>query len=84
MQALLLRELAVVEGCLRVNDGEAGTGHLLLWPPDFTWSIDNNTIQILSAAGQVVARVANGRCHLEQIYRSLPRYQAAIGPPVRR
>lgn len=57
MEALLIGELVVVEGCLRVNSSYSDTSYLLVWPPDFTLSTENDAIQILDGAGQVVARV---------------------------
>ena len=59
MQALLFGELVVVDGCLRLKESHGDASHLLIWPPDFTLSIENNAIQILNGAGQVVARVGD-------------------------
>ena len=59
MDALLIGKLVVVEGCLRVNTSYSDTGYLLVWPPDFRLSTENDTIQVLNGAGQVVARVGD-------------------------
>jgi len=59
MEALLIGKLVVVEGCLRVNSRYSDTTYLLVWPPDFTLSTENDAIQILNGAGQVVARVGD-------------------------
>ena len=54
MTALIFGELRLIDGCLRVG---SGAGHLLVWPPGFSLSTENDGIEILSGAGQVVARV---------------------------
>ena len=35
------------------------TSHLLIWPPNFTLSIESNELKVVNAAGQVVARVGD-------------------------
>lgn len=59
MEADLIGELVVVEGCLRVNSRYSDTSYLLVWPPDFTLNTENDAIQILNGAGQIVARVGD-------------------------
>ena len=59
MQALLFGELVFEEGSLRVNDADGVPSHLLIWPPDFTLSTENDGIQILNGGGEVVARVGD-------------------------
>ena len=54
MEAELIGELAVSEGCLRMGSAD---GYLLVWPPGFRLSTENDQIQVLNGAGQVVARV---------------------------
>lgn len=54
MTALIFGELRLVDGCLRVG---SGPGHLLVWPPGFSLSTENDGVEILNGAGQVVARV---------------------------
>jgi len=56
MTALLIGELVVVDGCLRVNSRE-GSSYLVIWSPSVKLNIENNSIKILNEAGQVVARV---------------------------
>ena len=54
MLAGFFGELVLDEGCLRMG---SATGNLLVWPPDFTLSTENDQIQVRNGAGQVVARV---------------------------
>jgi heat shock protein HslJ len=44
MTALYVGPLTLVDGCLRLGDGEAG--NLVVWPPDFEVSIENDTIRV--------------------------------------
>ena len=57
-EALLIGELILVDGCLRVTS-QGGTSYLLVWPPDVTLRTENNRIEILNQAGHVVARVGD-------------------------
>lgn len=62
MEALLCGNLVLVEGCLGVNESETGVSYLLVWPPDWRPYVENDAIQILDGAGQVVARVEDEVC----------------------
>ena len=59
MEALNFGKLVEVEGCLRVTHSNGVTSHLLIWPPNFTLSIESNELKVVNAAGQVVARVGD-------------------------
>jgi len=57
MEAELIGNLVLVDGCLRVNSiyGQAST--LPVWPPEFTITADEDEIQVHDGDDQVVARV---------------------------
>jgi heat shock protein HslJ len=44
MTALTVGPLTMVDGCLRTGDAEAG--NLVVWPPDFEVSIENDAIRV--------------------------------------
>ena len=46
LTALLVGELVMVDGCLRVKADDADTGYLIAWPPDFDVSLMGDTIQV--------------------------------------
>jgi len=57
MEAQLIGELVLVDGCLRI-DSIHGTESLLpIWPPEFGLAAEGDEIQVLDGEGQVVARV---------------------------
>lgn len=58
MSALLVGELVLVDGCLRVNDSD-GNNYLLVWPRGFSLRTKGNVIQVVDSAGQPVARVGD-------------------------
>jgi flagellar basal body rod protein FlgC len=55
MEALLIGELVVDEGCLRVR-GE-NENHLVIWQADYFLTDNNGVLEILDETGEVVARV---------------------------
>jgi len=64
MEAELIGELVLVNGCLRVNSIYGDGSVLPIWPPEFTLKAEKRTtvaaqdeIQVLDGAGQIVARV---------------------------
>jgi hypothetical protein len=57
MEAELIGELVLVNGCLRVNSIYGDGSVLSVWPPEFTLKAENDALQVLDGAGQVVARV---------------------------
>ena len=58
MEAELIGELAVIEGCLRITRSSGSdTDYLLVWPPDFRLSAESDGTHVLNGAGQVVAQV---------------------------
>ena len=59
MTAEVFGTLVVVDKCIRVKDEEFDTSWLLIWPPNFTLSIENNSIQILDENGNAMARVGD-------------------------
>ncbi len=57
MEAEITGKLIVANDCLRVNDSD--TSYLLVWPPDFIPSTENDVIHILNRDGQVVVSVGD-------------------------
>ncbi len=57
MEAELIGELVLDNGCLRVNSIYGDSSILLVWPPEFTLGAENDVLQILDGTGQVVVRV---------------------------
>jgi hypothetical protein len=55
MAALYIGPLTMVDGCLRIGDSEAG--NLVVWPPDFEVSIENDTIWVLYDDHKVEVRL---------------------------
>lgn len=55
MTALCIGSLTMVDGCLRIGDSEAS--NLVVWPPDFEVSIENDTIRVLYDDHQVEVRL---------------------------
>ena len=55
MAALYIGPLTMVDGCLRIGDSEAG--NLVVWPPDFEVSIENDTIWVLYDNHEVEVRL---------------------------
>ena len=47
-------ELVLDEGCLRMGSGD---GHLIIWPPGFSLTTEDDGVQILNETGLIVARV---------------------------
>jgi hypothetical protein len=58
MDALLVGRLVLVNGCLRIKDGE-DSGYLPIWPQGFSLSVEGDTVQILDGSGRPVARVGD-------------------------
>ncbi|GAB4581616.1 MAG: hypothetical protein Fur0022_43650 [Anaerolineales bacterium] len=56
--ALLMGELMLVDGCLRL-DGNDGNSYLLIWPYDYSIGEENGVIQIFDGAAQAVAQVGD-------------------------
>jgi hypothetical protein len=57
MEAELIGDLVLVDGCLRVNAIHGDTSYLPVWPPEYTLQAVGDEIQVLDGEGQVVARV---------------------------
>ena len=57
MVALLLGKLTAADGCLYVDDSNSDTSYLLVWPPDFTLSMEADAVLLFNGTGEVVARV---------------------------
>ena len=55
MAALYVGPLTMVDGCLRIGDSLAG--NLVVWPPDFEVSIEDDTIRVLYDDQQVEVRL---------------------------
>ena len=58
MEALLVGELVLVDGCLRVNDS-SGNSYLLVWPQGFSLRTEGNVIQVVDSTGRSVAQVGD-------------------------
>jgi len=46
--AELVGELVEVEHCIRVNDRNSDTSYLLVWPPDITATVENDTVRVVT------------------------------------
>jgi hypothetical protein len=57
MQAEMVGQLVLVDGCLRVESIYDDTSYLPVWPPEFALRSEDDGIQVLDGAGQVAARV---------------------------
>ncbi len=63
MEAELVGDLVLLDGCLRVNSLNQGEeSYLPIWPPEFILDLDNDTPVILDGNGIIVGRVG------EEIY----------------
>ncbi len=62
MQAEMIGQLVLVDGCLRIESIYDDTSYLPVWPPEFDLGSEDDEIQVLDGAGEVVARVG------EEIY----------------
>jgi hypothetical protein len=58
MDAMLVGRLVLVNACLRLNASE-NTSYLLVWPQGLALTSDGSSIQVVDAAGQLVAQVGN-------------------------
>lgn len=59
MPALLVGDLVVEEGCLRLAEGNGGSSYLVIWQPDYFLNNNEGVIEILDKEGGVVTRVGN-------------------------
>lgn len=60
MDAELIGDLVLANGCLRVNSIYGDASYLPVWPPEFTLKSENDTLQVLDGAGrQTVAILPN-------------------------
>jgi hypothetical protein len=57
MQAEMVGQLALVDGCLRIESIFDDTSYLPVWPPEFALGSEGDQIQVLDGTGQAVARV---------------------------
>jgi hypothetical protein len=52
--------LVLVDNCIRVDrETSTNASYLLIWPPDFNYSIENDTVKILNEDGEIVASLGN-------------------------
>jgi hypothetical protein len=58
MDALLVGELLLVDGCLRINDSD-DNGYLPIWPQNFSLRTKDNVIQVIDDTGRVIALVGD-------------------------
>jgi len=60
MTALMIGELAEVDGCLRIRAGSDDPGVLVIWPYDHTMTADEQgVLNVRDGSGQTVAREGN-------------------------
>jgi hypothetical protein len=85
MTALHIKPLTMVDDCLRIGDSEAD--NLVVWPPDFEVSIENDTIRVLYndhevevRLGQVV-RLGGGEVKSIEAFDERTRQQIPAGCP---
>ena len=85
MAALFIGPLTMSDGCLRVADSEAS--NLVVWPPDFEVSVENDTIRVLYddhevevRLGQVV-RLGGGEVKSIEAFDERTRRQIPAGCP---
>jgi len=85
MTALCIGPLTMVDGCLRTGDSEAS--NLVVWPPDFEVSVENDTIRVLYddhevevRLGQVV-RLGGGEVKSLEAFDERTRQQIPAGCP---
>lgn len=85
MTALRIEPLTMVDGCLRIGDSEAS--NLVVWPPDFEVSIENDTIRVLYddhevevRLGQVI-RLGGGEVKSLEVFDERTRQQIPAGCP---
>jgi hypothetical protein len=57
MEAELIGELMLVDGCLQIQSVYGDGRYLPIWPPDFTLNGRDEEIEVLDGTGQVMARV---------------------------
>lgn len=62
MEAELVGDLVLSEGCLRIESLYGNESYIPVWPPEFTVVLENNIPVILDGDGQLVGRVG------EEIY----------------
>ncbi len=89
--ASLVGKLEMIDGCLRVISVENDTDYVLVWPPDYSITIDNNKVRVVSGIvtgnhreillniGETV-KMSGGETEQlsEQIHQSLP--PNCVGP----
>ncbi len=46
LTALLVGELAVVDGCVRMKAADGHASYLLVWPPDFDFSVEGASVRV--------------------------------------
>jgi hypothetical protein len=89
--ASLVGKLEMIDGCLRVISVENDTDYVLVWPPDYSITIDNNKVRVVSGIvtgnhreillniGETV-KMSGGETEQlsEKMYQSLP--SNCVGP----
>lgn len=58
LEALVMGELMLTNGCLRVNDID-GESVLLIWRPGFSTRMNQGVVQVIDSTGQVAASVGD-------------------------
>lgn len=57
LTAKLVGQLLLVDQCLRVQSDNSDTSFLIIWPPDYSLSVDGDTIAVLDNEAKIVAQV---------------------------
>src|SRR5574341_41831 len=59
MEALTGGTLVLTDNCIRLERGESLANYLLIWPPDFNFTIENDTIKVLNDKDEIVASIGD-------------------------
>jgi len=59
MDALARGTLVLVDNCIRLDSGKSLPSELLIWPPDFNFTIENDTIKVLNDKNEIVASIGD-------------------------
>jgi hypothetical protein len=59
MEALTRGTLILTDNCIRLERGESLANYLLIWPPDFNFTIEDDTIKILNSENEIVASIGD-------------------------
>ncbi|GJM40333.1 MAG: hypothetical protein DHS20C20_06150 [Ardenticatenaceae bacterium] len=91
MTAAITGELIEVNGCIRIRTNDEPMGYLVIWGPNYSFTTQNNVIEILNGTNQIVASVgqsihmgggggANLPSNIEKTIFNLPSPSSCPGP----